>query len=124
MEQELYQEPTYDYVAGEEKIDDDVVAVATARAVLGTEGVYELVGGIGDSISKTLLRKEALSKGLRIDQKEKGIEIDVFIYVFYGARIPDIVFNIQRNVKYKIQEMTDRKVLAVNIHVQGVRERT
>ena len=83
-----------------------------------------LVGGIGDSISKTLLRKEALSKGLKIDQKEKGIEIDVFIYVYYGARIPDIVFNIQRNVKSKIQELTDRKVLAVNIHVQGVKERT
>ena len=124
MEQELYQEPTYDYVAGEEKIDDDVIAVATARAVLGTEGVCRLVGGIGDSISKTLLRKEALSKGLKIDQKEKGIEIDVFIYVYYGARIPDIVFNIQRNVKSKIQELTDRKVLAVNIHVQGVKERT
>ena len=124
MEQELYQEPTYDYVAGEEKIDDDVIAVATARAVLSTEGVCRLVGGIGDSISKTLLRKEALSKGLKIDQKEKGIEIDVFIYVYYGARIPDIVFNIQRNVKSKIQELTDRKVLAVNIHVQGVKERT
>jgi uncharacterized alkaline shock family protein YloU len=118
-----YQEPTYDYNLGENKLPDEVIAIAAARAVLDTKGVAELSGGIGNSISKTLLRKEQLSKGMKIDQTDEGINLDVYIVVYYGARIPEIAWQIQKNVKNSIQQLTERKVLAVNVHVQGVKEK-
>ena len=117
------QEPIYDYNISDDRLDDDVIAVAAARAVLNTDGVAELSGGIGDSISKTILRKETLSKGIKIDQSEEGIRLDVYIMVYFGVRIPEMAWNIQKNVKEKIQEMTERKVTAVNIHVQGIQEK-
>ena len=118
-----YQEPTYDYNLGDNKLPDEVIAIAAARAVLDTKGVAELSGGIGNSISKTLLRKEQLSKGMRIDQSDEGIQLDVYIIVYYGARIPEIAWQIQKNVKKSIQQLSERKVLAVNVHVQGVKEK-
>ena len=121
MDYSDYQEPEYSYEPSEERIVDDVLAIITARAVLATDGVVELTGGISNSISKTLLRKENLSKGIRINQNDEGIRIDVYIEVEYGVRIPDIAFRIQKNVKEKIQQATERDVIAVNIHVQGVK---
>lgn len=118
-----FQEPTYDYNLGENKLPDEIIAIAAARAVLDTKGVAELSGGIGNSISKTLLRKEQLLKGMKIDQTDEGIIIDVFIVVYYGARIPEIAWQIQKNVKNSIQKLSERKVLAVNIHVRGVKEK-
>ena len=115
-----YQEPTYDYNIGEEKLPDEVIAVSTARAVLDTRGVAELSGGIGDQITKTLLRKEQLSKGIRIDQNDEGIDLDIYILVYYGARIPEIAWQIQKNVKRNVEQLTEKKVLAVNVHVKGV----
>ena len=117
------QEPIYDYNISADRLDDDVIAVAAARAVLNTDVVAELSGGIGDSISKTILRKETLSKGIKIDQSDEGIRLDVYIMVYFGVRIPEMAWNIQKNVKEKIQEMTERKVTAVNIHVQGIQEK-
>ena len=38
----------------------------------------------------------------------------------YHTKIPAVAWEIQENVKNEIQSMTDLKVRAVNIHVQGV----
>lgn len=115
-----YQEPTYEYNLSESKLPDDIIAVSAARQILDTKGVAELSGGIGNSITRTLLRKDQLSKGIKIDQTEEGIILDVYIVVYYGSRIPEIVWQIQKNVKNGIQQLAERKVLAVNVHVQGV----
>ena len=115
-----YQEPTYEYNLSESKLPDDIIAVSAARQILDTKGVAELSGGIGNSITRTLLRKDQLSKGIKIDQTEEGIILDVYIVVYYGTRIPEIVWQIQKNVKNGIQQLAERKVLAVNVHVQGV----
>lgn len=116
-----YEEPEFEYEPEENRIDDDVLSIIIARAVLAADGVFKLAGGITDSISKTLLRKENLSKGIKINQNDEGIKIDVYIEVYYGVRIPDIAFTIQRNVKEKVQQAAERDVTAVNIHVQGVK---
>ena len=47
-------------------------------------------------------------------------KIDVNIIVEYGARIPDVAFDIQTKVKKSVEAMTGLKVLEVNVNVQGV----
>ncbi len=105
---------------GEVKIADDVLAVCAVNAALRTPGVAHLSGGITDSISETFLRKELLSKGIKINQTEKGVVVDVYIIVNYGVKIPVVAWDTQGNVKKELETMTSRKVLGVNIHVQGV----
>ena len=71
-------------------------------------------------ISEVLSGKKNLSKGIKVEVGEKETKIDVNIIVEYGSRIPDVAFDIQNRVKTAVEGMTGLKVVAVNVHVQGV----
>lgn len=107
-------------VDGTVKISDEVIAVCAVNAALKTEGVAGLAGGISNTLSKSFLGKELLSKGVKVSQSDGTAQIDVFINVKYHARIPAVAWDIQENVKNEVRTMTDIDVTAVNIHVQGV----
>ena len=84
-------------------------------------GVAEMAGGFAGGISEVLSGKKNLAKGIKVeilDNKES--RIDVNIIVEYGARIPDVAFEIQKRVKKSVENMTGLSVLEVNVHVQGV----
>lgn len=68
--------------------------------------------------------KKNLSKGIKVDMGEKSAKIDVSIIVEYGARIPDVAYEIQTRIKKSVETMTDLKVLEVNVHVQGVHKKS
>ena len=102
------------------KISDDVIAVCAVNATLKTKGVAGLAGGLGNVLSKNLLGKELISKGIKVSQESDGIQIDVHIIVKYQVNIPAVAWDIQENVKNEVQSMTGQHVKAVSIHVQGV----
>lgn len=102
------------------KIPDEVMAVCAINATLRTPGVAGLTGGLTDSISETILGKESLSKGIKVNQTDEGIILDVYVVVKFGVKIPVVAWDIQTNVKEELEIMTSRSVSAVNIHVQGV----
>lgn len=102
------------------KFPDEVIAICAANATVKTEGVADLAGGISNAITKNFLGKELTSKGIKVNQTEDGVEIDVHIIVKYRTKIPAVAWDIQENVKNEIQLMTELPVTAVNIHVQGV----
>ncbi len=117
----------YEYISEEKlkegKIADEVIAVCATNAALHTPGVSGLEGNWRDSLSKNYLKKESLFKGVKVDQTDAGIEIDIYLLVTYGYKIPQVAWDVQGNVKKEVETMVDREVLAVNIHVQGVRDR-
>ena len=102
------------------QIADDVVAIIAGKAVSEAPGVFSMAGGFAGGISEVLSGKKNLSKGIKVDVGEKETKIDVNIIVEYGSRIPDIAFDIQNRVKTAVEGMTGLKVVAVNVHVQGV----
>ena len=102
------------------QISNDVVAVIAGKAVAEAPGVFAMAGGFAGGISEVLSGKKNLSKGIKVDVGEKETKIDVNIIVEYGSRIPDIAFDIQNRVKTAVEGMTGLKVVAVNVHVQGV----
>ena len=83
-------------------------------------GVSEMAGGFAGGISEVLSGKKNMSKGIKVDVQEKNTKIDVNIIVEYGARIPDVAFEIQKRVKKSVESMTGLTVTEVNVHVQGV----
>lgn len=113
-------EYVHDDNLGDVKIADSVIAVCAINAVMKTDGVAGLTGGITDSITESLLGRESLSKGVKVDQTDEGIDLDIYLIVYYGVKIPEVAWNIQNAVKEEIESMTDKKVARVNIHVQGV----
>lgn len=68
--------------------------------------------------------KKSYTKGIKVDNTEKGLKIDVNIIVEYGARIPDVAYEIQNKVKNSIENMTGLKIEEVNVHIQGVNTET
>ena len=101
------------------KIADDVVATIAGKAASEVSGVYSMAGGFAGGISE-VFGKKSYTKGIKVDNTDKGIKIDVNIIVEYGARIPDIAYEIQNRVKKAIENMTGLNVEEVNVHVQGV----
>ena len=101
------------------KIANEAVATYAGIAVSEVSGVYGMSGGFA-GITEALSGKKNLAKGIKVDVDGKNAKIDVSIIVEYGARIPDVAFEIQTRVKNSVENMTGLKVLEVNVHVQGV----
>ena len=101
------------------KISNEAVATYAGIAVSEVRGVYSMSGGFA-GITEALSGKKNLAKGIKVDVGEKEARIDVNIIVEYGARIPEVAFEIQTRVKKSVENMTGLKVLEVNVHVQGV----
>ena len=102
------------------KIADDVIAIIAGKAASEVAGVYSMSGGFAGGISE-VFGKKSFSRGIKIDNTEKNLKIDVNIIVEYGARIPDIAYEIQKRVKKAVEGMTGLNVEEVNVHVQGVK---
>ena len=99
------------------KISSDVIAVIAGVAVSEVPGVFGMAGGFAGGITEVLKGKKNLAKGIKVDTTDNKAKIDVNIIVDYGARIPDVAFEIQNRVKTAVENMTGLKV---DVHVQGV----
>lgn len=99
------------------KISDEVVAIIAGMAASEVSGVANMSGGLVGGISEILGKK---TKGVKVQVGEKETTIDISLVVEYGARIPDIAWEVQNKVKTQVESMTGLKVVAVNVIVQGV----
>lgn len=98
--------------------------VLSAIAGISAMECYGLVGMSKKSTGSglyELLRRENLSKGVKIKSENNEIIIDLFIVVEFGTRISTVAQNIIDKVKYNIESISGLKVKKVNINVQGVR---
>lgn len=104
------------------ELSEELIAVCAGGAALATDGVAGLAGGIKELLSRNLLGKELLSRGVRVSQSDDGISIDISVFVRYGVKIPEVAWDLQENVKRAVEEKIGHqaKVKAVNVRVQGV----
>lgn len=101
------------------KISNEAVATYAGIAVSEVKGVYGK-GGTFSGLTEALSGKKNITKGIKVDVDEKTVKIDVNIIVIYGARIPDVAFEIQSRVKKTVENMTGLMVSEVNVNVLGV----
>ena len=101
------------------KISNDAVATYAGIAISEVQGVYGMSGGFA-GFTEAISGKKNFTKGIKVDIEGKNAKIDVSIIVEYGARIPDVAFEIQSMVKKSVESMTGLKVQEVNVHVNGV----
>ncbi len=101
------------------KISNDAVATYVGIAISEISGVYGMSGTFA-GITEAIIGKKNYTKGVKVETTDKSAKIDVNIIVEYGARIPDVAFEIQTKVKKSVETMTGLKVSEVNVNVQGV----
>jgi uncharacterized alkaline shock family protein YloU len=105
---------------GSIKIADEVVAIIAGLAATEVEGIAGMSGGIAGGIAEILGAKN-LTKGVKVEVGEREAAISMFVIIEYGARIPDVCWEIQEKVKGAVETMTGLNVIEVNVNVQGVR---
>ncbi|WHH59888.1 Asp23/Gls24 family envelope stress response protein [Petroclostridium sp. X23] len=69
----------------------------------------------------SLLKKEALNKGIKVTVEAQYLTIDLHIIVEYGVNISAICENIVNNVRYSLESATGLKVKKINIYVESMR---
>ena len=102
-------------------IDNEVLA---SIAGISAMECYGLVGMSTKSTASglvELLKRENMSKGVKVNTANNEINVDLFIVVEFGTRISTVAKNIIEKVKYNLENLTGMKVRNVNINVQGVR---
>lgn len=104
----------------EVKISDDVIAAIASVAASEVQGVAAMAGNLVGDIGGAILGRKSTTKGVRVASGDKDVILDLYLAVKYGARIPEVAYKVQENVKKSVEGMTDLKVSQVNIHVQGV----
>lgn len=102
-------------------IENEVIARIAGLTAVDCYGIVGMAAkNMKDGLVQ-LLKRESLTKGIRIDVNEEQISIDLHIIVEYGTNITAIAENIISTVKYKVETVCGIAVEQVNVFVEGVR---
>ena len=83
--------------------------VGMARQKIMKDGFYDLLG------------RENYSKSIVVEDGDTGIILNVYIIVGYGVKISEVVYEVQKKVKYVLETTLDVDIEAVNVFVQSIR---
>ena len=75
-----------------------------------------------ESIVDDILKKQDKiklfpKKGIKIEISKNNVSVNLMVKVVFGTRIPDVTWDIQKNIKESIEKFTNLNVREVNIHV-------
>lgn len=102
-------------------IENEVIARIAGMAAMDCYGIVGMAAkNMKDGIVQ-LLKKESLTKGIRLVMTENRLSFEFHIIVEYGTNISAIADNIISTVKYKVEECAGLEVENINIFVEGVR---
>lgn len=95
-------------------ISEDVIASIAGLAAQEVNGVASMsANGLGEVLGRK-------PKGVKVQSGDKDVIIDITLTTEYGARIPDVCWEVQNRVKTRVETMTGLSVASVNVHVQGI----
>ncbi|QUI22931.1 Asp23/Gls24 family envelope stress response protein [Vallitalea pronyensis] len=106
---------------GEVSIDNDVIAKVAGYTAIECYGIVGMASINVTNGFARLLKRESLSKGIKVDVYGKNITIDFHVIIEYGINIRAVADNLISNVKYKLEKFTGMEVGKINIYVEGVR---
>lgn len=100
---------------------DEVLANIAGLATMECYGVVGMASKRATDGFWELLKRENLSKGVKITSTDEDLLIDLYIIVEYGTKISVIADNIIQKVKYTVEGLTGINVRKVTVNVQGIR---
>ena len=102
-------------------ISSDVIATIAGDAATRCYGVVGMaVRNKADGIA-SLLKKDVMSKGIKVIVEDDGLIVDVHVIVGYGINIKTTSESIIESVKYNVESITGFEVKQVNVNVESVR---
>jgi uncharacterized alkaline shock family protein YloU len=102
-------------------IDDQLIATIAGIAAMECYGIVGMASKNATEGFFELLRKDQLTKGIKVTTIDDKINIDLYAVLQYGVKISVVAENIISNVKYSVETFLGVDVDKINIFVQGVR---
>jgi uncharacterized alkaline shock family protein YloU len=85
---------------------------------------YGVVGMASQTLRQgvaSLLSRERLHQGIRVEQTPEQLHLKLYIIVEYGLNVAEVAGNVRSQVAYNVEKMLGRPVTTLRIYVQGVR---
>jgi uncharacterized alkaline shock family protein YloU len=103
--------------------------VVTDRAVADIVGwtvleCYGVVGMASPNLRRgvaSLLSRDRLHQGIRVEQASDQLRVRLYIIVEYGLNVAEVAGNVRSQVAYNVERMIGRPITTLQIYVQGVR---
>jgi uncharacterized alkaline shock family protein YloU len=103
--------------------------VITDRAITDIVGwtVLECYGVVGMASPNlrlgvaSLLSRDHLHQGIKVEQAGDELRIKLYIIVEYGLNVAEVAGSVRSQVTYNVEKMTGRPIAGLHIYVQGVR---
>lgn len=102
-------------------IDDNVIATIAGLSAMESYGIVGMANRNATDGFFELLKKDNLSKGVKILSKNNEVSIDLHVILQYGIKISVVAENIIEKVKFNVENLTGLKVNKVDVYVQGIR---
>ncbi|MGE5559259.1 MAG: Asp23/Gls24 family envelope stress response protein [Bacillota bacterium] len=106
--------------AGRIKIANEVLSVIASIAATEVEGVAGMSVSVPQGLAE-LFRLGNTAKGVRVQMSDDMLALDLFITIDYQAKLPEVAWKVQENVKKAVETMTGLVVDEINVHIQGVK---
>lgn len=102
-------------------MDDQVFATLAGLAAMECYGVVGMASRNATEGIFELLRRDQLTKGIKVTSIDDKLNIDLYIVLQYGVKISVVADNIISRIKYSVETFSGISVENVNIFVQGIR---
>jgi len=106
---------------GSISINEEVIAMIAGAAANEAYGIVGMAAQSTKNGITSILRKENLSKGVRVRLEEDEIFIDLFVIIQFGTKISVVAKNTIDSVKYHVETQTGLKVSTVNLNIEGIK---
>ena len=97
-------------------ISEDVIVELASKTIQGIPNIKTA----SRSGSKFGLGRKGAGIRVSVDHSQGAMDIDAYVLVKYGQRIPDLAWDVQEKIKDNLERYTGSNVRAVNVNVQGV----
>ena len=104
---------------GVTRVANDVVAWIAALTALQVDGVHAMYRPGGQSLER-ILRRRVAHRGARVELRDDGLLIDLWIVMVAGANVAAVGAQVQRGVGDAIRRMLGLPLAAVNVFVSEV----
>lgn len=115
--------PSEDEALGRVRLAPEVLEVIIGIATNEVKGVAHTRGNFATGVAEKLGRTQH-GKGVKTSWSEDGLTVDVYCVVQYGFSVREVAFEIQKQVRNAIYNMTSLETKEVNIHITGIESET
>lgn len=108
-------------VEGSLVVTDHAIGDIVGWTVLESYGVVGMASPNLRQGVASLLSRDRLHQGIRVEQAPEQLRIKIYIIVEYGLNVAEVAGSVRSQVAYNVEKMTGRPVTGLQIYVQGVR---